>query len=89
MVLIEVLAEPPGTTCPWEIAIASSYLRRDTWSTREEAFQDLRKDPKYGLWPDQCLRVLIQHGLKDHSATDYDPFPWKGVTSKCTRTQEA
>ncbi|KAG8900688.1 hypothetical protein FRC00_011757 [Tulasnella sp. 408] len=89
MILIEVLSEPPGLSAPWEIAIAGSYLRRDTWSTREEAFQELRKDPAYGLWSDQCLRVLTQHGLKDHLAANYDPFPWMGVTSKCTRVQEA
>ncbi|KAG8944952.1 hypothetical protein FRC04_001304 [Tulasnella sp. 424] len=88
MVLVEVLAEPPGTVCPWEIAITGAYLRRDTWSSRDDAFNDLRKDPAYGLWSDKSLEVFVQHGLKDHPAANYDPLPWKGVSTKCTRTQE-
>lgn len=89
MILLEVLAEPAGLAAPWEIAIEGSYLKPDTWVSRNSAFDALRKDPTYGLWPDSCLDSFVRHGLKEHDAAGYEPMPWKGVTLKCTRAQEA
>ncbi|WP_151445984.1 alpha/beta fold hydrolase [Lacisediminimonas profundi] len=56
-----------------------SERRRETWPTREEAYQHFAAKPVFAAWPQQVLRDYIEHGLVDHP---------QGVSLRFTRDTE-
>ncbi|KAG9036425.1 hypothetical protein FRB95_008966 [Tulasnella sp. JGI-2019a] len=65
-----------------------AYTRRDIWPNKQAAFKDLSKNRLFKSWDERSRRIFVEHGLVEHEASNYS-FPYKGVTLRCTRDQEA
>lgn len=68
-----------------------TWNKRDTWPSRKAALKDLSTQLGFRNWHPDVLRLFIEKGLKDHSASKF-PDPWifkGGVTLCCSRAYEA
>jgi hypothetical protein len=80
-----------------DYAVSATSARRDTWKSREEAFNHFRKRLPWGSWDPRMVRILtvsdgLTHGLHvTHKLQEYglQDTPSGGVTLKCNRKLEA
>lgn len=61
--------------------IPGAVVRRNRWTSREAAFADLKPKLPFRTWPDEVLRLHVQHGLVETADGD--------VRLKCSGFQEA
>ncbi|THU77938.1 hypothetical protein K435DRAFT_786453 [Dendrothele bispora CBS 962.96] len=76
---------------------AASATRRDTWSSKEEAYRLMKSRKAWKVWDDRVLRIYVDSGLKElrslssessSTSTGAEVGKERGVTLKCTRKQE-
>ncbi|KAJ9659153.1 hypothetical protein H2198_003295 [Neophaeococcomyces mojaviensis] len=70
-----------------------SSVRRDIWSTRAEAANQLRRGLKKQNWDDRVLELYLKYGLRPVPTAIYDPandntIPQDAVTLTTTKHQE-
>jgi len=65
----------------------SALVRRDVWSSKDNAWEVFRSRPSWKIWDQRVLRIYVEHGLRDIPSSD--PDGRTGVTLKCTKVQEA
>ncbi|KAG6823168.1 hypothetical protein H0H92_011176, partial [Tricholoma furcatifolium] len=68
---------------------AGAANRRDTWSSREEAYKQLKSRQPWKGWDDRVLRIFVEDGMRPLHTFDGSEKTPQGVTLKCTRSQEA
>ncbi|KAF5322966.1 hypothetical protein D9611_009328 [Ephemerocybe angulata] len=83
LICVELMcsSEAFGTTAK-SFLINGAEKRRDTWSSREEAYSVMKTRGTWRQWDDRVLRNYIEYGLKPTG-------DGSTVTLKCARTQEA
>ncbi|KAF6744336.1 hypothetical protein DFP72DRAFT_826186 [Ephemerocybe angulata] len=83
LICVELMcsSEAFGTTAK-SFLINGAEKRRDTWSSREEAYNVMKTRGTWKEWDDRVLRNYIEYGLKPTG-------DGSTVTLKCARTQEA
>ncbi|KAG8856444.1 hypothetical protein FRB96_006410 [Tulasnella sp. 330] len=66
----------------------AAHTRRDIWPSKKAAFKDLSGNRLYRNWDERSRTLFVEHGLHEHPAANFS-YPFKGVTLRCTREQEA
>ncbi|KAK7036803.1 hypothetical protein VNI00_011469 [Paramarasmius palmivorus] len=64
-----------------EFTVNATLKRRDTWPSRDFAFEWMRKRFPWQFWDERVVHITAEHGLKDANTGE--------VTLKCSREQEA
>ncbi|KAF8878112.1 Alpha/beta hydrolase fold-1 [Infundibulicybe gibba] len=70
-----------------EMLTNGAVNRRDIWSSREEAYRQLKGRPAWKVWDDRVLQIFVNDGMRNLPTADY-PDKTEGVTLKCSRKQE-
>ncbi|OAX32257.1 alpha/beta-hydrolase, partial [Rhizopogon vinicolor AM-OR11-026] len=68
--------------------IKHAYRRRDSWPSRECAFQDLKSRKRTERWDSRVLDLYIKFGLRDHSGTSHLQVHRGAVSLACSREEE-
>lgn len=62
------------------LLVSATSVRRDTWDSREAAFNWFKERLPWKVWDPRVIRLLSEHGLQETMA---------GVILKCSKEQEA
>ncbi|SJL10133.1 uncharacterized protein ARMOST_13517 [Armillaria ostoyae] len=88
LILVELMTmNQEQSRGPGTFLVSASSIRRDTWSSKEEAYAVMKRRKAWQVWDDRVLRLFVEHGLRSLPTMDY-PDQVNGVTLKCSRKQE-
>ncbi|KAK0451576.1 Alpha/beta hydrolase fold-1 [Armillaria borealis] len=88
LILVELMTmNQEQSRGPGTFLVSASSNRRDTWSSKEDAYAVMKRRKAWQVWDDRVLRLFVEHGLRSLPTMDY-PDQVDGVTLKCSRKQE-